>query len=262
MNTTYRLDLPNEIKLFNERNREALDLLPPFNDVIYKVSNRSVPSNREGLTIFMLCRLCIKDFSEILLLSSNGHGFAALQVLRSMFEKLVDASYLHTHGDEIGAYWDYYFVQMQKLGWENIAQKYDQNWKQKVAAFKTKTKKGKERTQTRWSRNDLVKMTKEVGMGDLLQPCYYLPNLFVHNSPAEILSSLETESDGTLTPVDRGGNEEKTFADVAFLQGYVLVLKTLALLMDHYGWKENESVVQKCAHDFEAFIQSMHKEES
>src|SRR5262249_35125718 len=139
----YRFDLPDEVERFTARNQEAVDLLTRFSEAIYAITNKSVPSNRKGLTIFMLCRLCIKDFSEILLLSSNAHGFAALQVLRSMFEKLVDASYLHEHPDEIDAFWDYYLLQLEKLGWEKIAERYDRGWKQKVAAFKMKTKKGK-----------------------------------------------------------------------------------------------------------------------
>jgi hypothetical protein len=36
-------------------------------------------------------------------------------------------------------------------------------------------------------------------------------------------------------PVERGGKEEKRFADVAFFQGYLPVLKTLDLLMHHYN---------------------------
>jgi len=252
-------DLPHEVELFNERNREAIDLLERFNDTIYTVTNRAVPLNRQGLTIFMLCRLCLKDFSEILLLSSNAHGFAALQVLRSMFEKLVDATYLHSHPNEIDAYWNYYLVQLEKMGWEQIAENYDKNWKEKVAAFKTTNKKGKQRTQARWSRHDLVKIANDVGVRDLLSGCYYLPNQFVHNSPAEILFSLETDANGKFTPVDHGGKEERHFADVAFAQGYLLVLKTLALLIDHYGWKEYDAMVQEGADKLEACIRSMHE---
>jgi hypothetical protein len=53
-------------------------------------------------------------------------------------------------------------------------------------------------------------------MENLLRECYILPNLFVHNSPAEILFSLETEANGKISPIDRGGKEDKSFADNAF----------------------------------------------
>jgi hypothetical protein len=256
----FRFDLPNEVEAFNERNRQAVALLPHFSDTLYRVFNKSVQSDRKGLTVFMLGRLCAKDFSEILLLSSNGHGFAALQVLRSMFEKLVDASYLNSHLNEVDAFWNYHFVNLEKLGWEEIAEKYNVEWRQIAASFKTRTKKGKRRTQSRWSPHSLVTMANEVGLGDQLQSAYYLPNLFVHNSPAEILFSLETEANGKLSPVDRGGTEEKRFADIAFFQGYLLVLKTMALVIEHYGWDEDEQVVQDCADALEKCIRSAHKQ--
>src|ERR1700730_4457761 len=173
----FRFDLPDEVEAFSQRNQQALDLLPRLSETIYKVTNKPVKSNREGLTVFMLCRLCLKDFSEILLLSSNAHGFAALQVVRSMFEKLVEAKYLHVHPAEIEAYWVYYLVQLEKLGWETIAEKHDKDWKQIVSVFKTKTGRGKTRTQPRWSRHSLIEIAKEVGMENLLRECYYLPNL-------------------------------------------------------------------------------------
>jgi hypothetical protein len=257
----FQFDLPNEVEAFSQRNQKALDLLPSLSDTIYKVTNKSVKSNREGLTVFMLCRLCLKDFSEILLLSSNGHGFAALQVLRSMFEKLVEAKYLHAHPAEVEDYWDYYLVQLEKLGWERIAEKYDRDWKQIVSVFKTETRRGRTRTRPRWSRHTLVEIAKTVGMENLLRECYYLPSLFVHNSPAEILFSLETEANGKLTPVDRGGKEEKSFADNAFFLGYLLVLQTLSLVMEHYGWEEDESLVQNCADQLEACMRSMKEAE-
>jgi len=73
--------------LFSERNEKLLQLLPTLNDVLDNVFSHTVMGDRQGLTVFMLRRRCSNDFAEILLLASNGYGFAALQVLRSMFEK-------------------------------------------------------------------------------------------------------------------------------------------------------------------------------
>lgn len=169
---------------------------------------------------------------------------------------------LHQHPEHVDAFWDYYLVQLEKLGYERIAEKYDKDWKQTIAPFKLKTKKGKTHTQVRWSENSLVKQAKDLGFEDLLKDCYYLPNLFIHNSPAEILFSLKTESDGTISPVDRGGEEEKRFADVAFFHGYLLVLKSLELVIDHYGWEEDKAIVEEAAGELAVRIRLMHDGES
>jgi hypothetical protein len=251
----FRFDLPDEVRLFNERNRQFLSLISKLNDAVYTVTSKRVSANRHGLTIFFLTRFCAKDFSEILLLSSNGYGFAAQQVLRSMFEKLVDASYLHKHPNEVDAFWEYFLVQLEKLGFESVAQKCDPDWRVIVDKFKTKTKKGN-RTQTRWSPKSLVAMAKEVGMDADLSSSYYLPNLYVHNSAVEILFSLQQETDGTFTPVDSGTEEERNLADGACLLGYLLLLKALNLAVDHYGWKQDEPLIQDCVNDLDNWLKS------
>jgi len=97
----FHFSQPTEEYSFSERNAKLLTLLPNLNNAMDHVLSHSVVADRKGLTIFMLARRCRNDFEEILLLASNGHGFAALGILRSMFEKLVDASYLHKHPEEL-----------------------------------------------------------------------------------------------------------------------------------------------------------------
>src|SRR5260370_528818 len=155
---------------------------------------------RQGLTVFMLGRRCANDFSEILLLTSNGYGFAALQILRSMFEKLVDARYLHEYPKEVDNFWDYHLVLLAKLGYQDVALKFDAEWEKKVAKFKTAGKKGG-RTQPRWTKLTLVDEAKQVGLGDHLHGAYNLPNAFIHISSAELLFALEADTNGRFTPL-------------------------------------------------------------
>jgi len=95
-----QFSLPEEEHWFSERHPGFLELLPTLNDTLDNVLKHTVTADRQGVTVFMLGRRCANDFSEILLLASNGYGFAALQILRSMFEKLVDARYLHDNPTE------------------------------------------------------------------------------------------------------------------------------------------------------------------
>lgn len=240
----FHFSQPSEEHSFSERNARLLSLLPALNDALDHVFSHTVTGNRQGLTIFMLGRKCSNDFAEILLLASNGYGFAALQVLRSMFEKLVDATYLHKHQSEVDAFWNYYLVNLEKLNYEDIADKTDPNWRAIAAKFKTLGKKGA-RTQPRWSKENLVKMAKDQGFEDHLKHAYYLPNLFIHNSPAEIMFALEQDKNGKLTPVDFNNPAERSYADIATLQAFLLLLKTLELQIEHYGWDDSMGLVQE-----------------
>src|SRR5207237_139409 len=151
---------------------------------------------------------------------------------------------LHKNPNQVNAFWDYYFVQLKKLNLESVAKKTDPNWEQLVRSFKSKSGKG---TQPRWAPLNLVQVAKDVGLDDNLHHAYYLPNLFIHSSSAELLFSLEVEQNGSISPVDFNSRQERSMADVAFMQGWWFLLRAIDLAVDHYGWSENESIVKSCA---------------
>ena len=247
---------PSEEYSFSERNARLLSLLPALNDALDSVFSNTVIPDRESLTVFMLGRRCANDFEEILLLASNGHGFAALQILRSMFEKLVDSCYLHKHPAEVDAFWDYYFVQIEKLNYQDIADKTNPNWRTIAAKFKSKGKKGT-RTQPRWAKDNLVKMAKDQGLENSLKHAYYLPNLFIHNSVAEIMFALEQDQNGKFTPVDFNNPKERRMADIAIIHAFLLLLKTLELQIEHYGWDDSKALVQSFVNQFGSYLDTV-----
>ena len=211
-------------------------------------------ANREGLTIFMLARRGSIDLEEILLLASNGHGFAALGILRSMFERLVDAAHLHRHVKQVDAFWDYHLVQLEKLEYTDVAKKFDPNWQKVAEQFKAKGTSGV-RTQPRWAKDSLVKMAKDLDLGIHLKHAYYLPNLFIHKSAAEIMLGLEEVLNGRFTPVDSNNPIERRMADVAVVQAIFLLLRMLELASEHYGWDDSKSLLQNCVESFGKYLQ-------
>ena len=247
---------PEEERLFNERHSQLLELLPTLNDTLDNVFKHTVMADRAGLTVFMLGRRCANDFSEILLLGSNGYGFAALQILRSMFEKLVDARYLNKHQKEVEEFWDYHLILLVKLGYQDIAHKFDAEWEKKVAKFKTAGKK-RDRTQPRWTKLTLVDEAKKVGLEDHLHGAYYLPNAFIHNSSAELLFALEPDTNGRFTPLDFNNPKERRMADVAVHQGLLFLIFILQLEVEHYGWEGSALEVQQCLDRFGPYLQSL-----
>jgi hypothetical protein len=48
----------------------------------------------EDRTVFVLGRLCMEDFFEIIQLAGNGYGFGALKLVRSLYERAVTMAFL------------------------------------------------------------------------------------------------------------------------------------------------------------------------
>ena len=147
------------------------------------------------------------------------------------------------------AFWDYHLVQLEKLDYADIATKFDPNWQTIVAQFKKKGKKGV-RTQPRWAKDSLVKMANDVGLDAHLKPAYYLPNLFIHNSAAEIMFGLEEAENGRIMPVDSNNPKERRMADIGVVQAIFLLLRMLELAIEHYGWNDSTSLVRNCVDSF------------
>ena len=125
----YYLNKETEIKEFSKRNQEILKLIPKLNTALDTVFRNSVPSDRKGITVFMLARLCWRHFESVLLLCMSGHGFSACRILRSMFEKYVDATYLHQNPEQIDDFWDYNLVQINELEGEQAVKQFDSNFR-------------------------------------------------------------------------------------------------------------------------------------
>jgi hypothetical protein len=175
-----------------------------------------------------------------------------------MFEKLVDARYLHEHPKEVDSFWDYHLVLLVKLGYQDIALKFDPEWENTVARFKTLGKK-RNRTQPRWTKLTLVEEAKQVRLGDHLHGAYYLPNAFIHNSSAELLFSLEADTNGRFTPLDFNNPDERRMADVAINQGLLFLILILQLEVTHYGWEDSALQVQELLDRIGSYLRAVNE---
>ncbi len=239
-----------EIELFSKRNQKLLWQLDSLNDALDHVFSHTPIADKEHITIFMLGRRCANDFAEICLLGSNGFGFAAMMILRSMFEKLVDATYLHLNPTEIDSFWDYNFVALKKLGFEDIAKERDSDWEKKVNSFRGNSG----RLQPRWTKADLVSVAKKVGLEKYLRQAYYVPNSFIHSSVEEIYMCLKKEEDDSITLIDFENETERSFADIALGYSWALIIRVMKLEIEHYNWTDSEAVFQKCFDSYMEYV--------
>lgn len=65
--------------------------------------------------ILSLSKICLDNFTEVMLLCVNRFGDGAFVLIRSMFEKLVCARYLHMYPDKAESFMKFFFVQMRTV---------------------------------------------------------------------------------------------------------------------------------------------------
>ncbi len=249
-----------ERQFFTEQFQDFFRLLPNLGKALDSIFKRNVPASRAGLTIFMLGKLCVDDFNEIVLLCANGFGFGAMKILRGMFEKLVDARYLHLHPEEINKFWDYHSVKLQKLRLDEVMRKTDADWQKIIDSFKTIRKSsGTFRLQSNWTQKDFVARAEEVGFKEQIRNAYYLSNEFVHTSISQILFNIQQEADGTLTTLDYSRDRNRTMAGIALHMSFFFLLEVMKVEIEHYGYEHAVPLAQPCADEFTAYLHSMKK---
>ncbi len=214
--------------------------------------------------VFYLGRLCVEDFSEIMLLTSNGYGGAGMKLLRGMYEKAVTARYLQQHPDKIENFFDFYWVTAHKLGnamertfgpdsvprdkkeeKEKVEKEYSIVHKKFMITDCKKCKSKK--INYRWSNLDFVSMARmSESLKRFIVPAYYIPTLQLHPSLHSIARRLEaTENSITFK---HGAQRED--ADNAFITSHALLLNAIDLQREHFGLKELESQLETCNQDF------------
>jgi len=211
---TLRFNYDKEVRSFCERMQGYVQAFPTLNEAIDKIFIQIRPNGKLETTIYMLGRLCSRQFEAIFVLATMGHGTSANRLLRSLFEKAVNLHYLAQYPEFLDDFWDYYFVELHKLGLDDEAEKIDKDASTKMDRFRRPSGG----FQPRWTKLDLVSQAKLIGFDEaFLRHVYQGPNGYVHTSVGEILESFVHEEDDTLSAVTEASDADRTMADMSLL---------------------------------------------
>ena len=171
----------------------------------------------DGL-IYDLSREAVNRFSEIGLLCANGVGDGASIILRSMFEFLVTARYLHFYPEKAEDFINYLFVQMRK------------------EKFTYLMKDGRTKTKSKWSDMSMVDMAIKSGLSQFIILAYYFPIEKSHPSALFVLNRK---------------NQEEEMVSQTLMISHRMMIELLVLQHEHFGINELKPLIGQCLQDFD-----------
>ncbi|MGH9535360.1 MAG: DUF5677 domain-containing protein [Terriglobales bacterium] len=255
------IGFPEEWADFKRRHGLFFERFPNLGEAIEKAFPALPGAGPLDRVIFLLGRLCVEDFYEVLLLSGSGYGVAALKILRGMFERTVDALYLHIHPEEADAFLEFEWVAQHKLiraildtfGPEALPSKRVREVEEQFGRVKGRFEIadcpncGTRRLNYTWSTLDLVSRAKEAGLGKLIVPDYYLPLRHAHSTAGAIGDRLESAGPGRIgfNPDAQPGH-----ADAALIGAHGLLLRVLALQRERFELSALGGPLEICERDF------------
>lgn len=265
----------SENEWFAQTHQSFIDCLPNLNKLLATSFLReySTKLTSQDFVILSLSKLCSDNFEEIILLCTNGYCDGALVILRSMFEKLVNARYLHVHPEKTESFLNFFFVHMRTVknliknifGEEHLSDYYktlvETNFDRVRHQFSYKTSKNKEKTRSSWSDKGLVDMALEVGLKEYLVLAYYLPIERAHPSVPSVMSQAKDIGDGKrlLFPTER--EEPRRLASAALMIAHKLLIEMFVLQHEHFQIDALEQLIGQALEDYR-IIWGKHKTSS
>jgi hypothetical protein len=196
------------------------------------------PADRIG---FYLGRICVEEFSEILLLAGNGHGIGALKILRGMYERAVTSAYILANPGEADAFLDYdkvnkraAYMHAKKLGryGPNLSPETIRHIEDEFEAVKPKFWTGT-RVRGSWTALDTASLAQRAGAGyeQLYLDAFYKPTLEIHTTAASVFGRLELSEKGNMS---FASGPTRTQAGHAMIMAHNLLLRVLDSQNTHF----------------------------
>jgi hypothetical protein len=247
---------------FEKRNARFLERFPHLEKAIEIAFNRNAQlSEPIDKFILMFGRVCVEDFSEILLCCGNGNGYAAQKLLRGLYERIVTLRYLREHPEEIEDFLDFYHVSQRKLkiACENTmgegtfsheqATEIEKSYQEVKDKFMVTDceKCGTKRPNHTWSKLDFVAMANKTSLGKLIVPGYFIPLRQAHATVASMVSRVAAgENDG----IAFVGTAQREEADKALRISHNIFLDVFRVEDEHFGIPGLKEQNDICLQDF------------
>ena len=253
---------PEEWKDFEKRNPLFLERFPRLQKAMEIAFDRTAPLEEPiDKFILMFGRLCIEDFSEILLCCGNGYGHAAQKLLRGLYERAVTLRYLHEHPEEIEDFLDYYHVGQRKLkiacentmGADTFSPEQAAEIENEFARVKEKCmvtdceKCGTKRPNHTWTKLNFVAMANKTSLGKLNALGYMIPLRHAHATVASMVSRMKTTANDGIAFAGEAQREE---ADKALRVTHNIFLDVLRVQAERFAVPGLNEQNEVCLQDF------------
>lgn len=243
------IGFPDEWEIFAARNPDFIRAIPLLFDTMQRVFDHAYTFNTLlDRIVYFMGKVTSEDFTEVFILSGNGHGIGGLKILRGMYERVVTISYLANHPDEAETFWNYGPIHKYKLMVhagkvmdleKTIPKAVLDEVKAQRDALKDNyidecKKCGAKFPMFSWIKGgmDIMAAGATPELKQMYFHCYYWPTLHDHATVNNIIERLEITSTDDLCWKEDG---QRHWVDVAASSSHWLMITILDLLNSRFS---------------------------
>jgi hypothetical protein len=149
--------------------------------------------SRDQIVVFMLVRMTITGWVELLILVGNGAGLGAMKIARGMFETAVMAEYLRRMPEEIEDYVEYGHVlsaKRLKLYSQVLTPERTESIEREYARVKPRFQNSDGRMRGAWNKHPLRYMAEKIGGSQEYELSYSLAASIHHGNFEAMIAQL------------------------------------------------------------------------
>jgi Family of unknown function (DUF5677) len=248
---------------------DAFGSLHQLIKTVFDYSLDAETSSKADMCVYGLGRLCLEDFTEIVFLAEHNYGYAALKLLRGLYERAVSNEIIAENpGVEARRFVDFFPVADHKFN--NRAATFYKNWNENPVVKTARANMGdayknkidgykyepcvtcKRSALTSWTELDLNSLARSLGqstnnaelkkLGKELDHAHFccatIPNDYIHASIVPIMRRLSR------------GPEEAAMDPARFALSYAHIVILLALdTQDRHFKLRLDSAIEQCHKD-------------
>jgi hypothetical protein len=205
----------------------------------------------EDRVVFPLLVCCRDIVEEILFALSEGFGRAGLRAVRTMYECVVVARFLHLHPERVDEFLDKFYLQWakisQNLGPADRSAEFDSTLRKRVPKYAQGKRLGMQDLD--WSGKHTFEMAKEAGqLADLHLMAFDLASAYIHPSSLLFMSAFTPGQTENAPRVGESKQEEE--AKFAMMLGYDLMLNAVDLRLKYAPSDSLQLLLDECKADF------------
>jgi hypothetical protein len=188
---------------------------------------------KQQIVIYMLVRMTITGWVELLTLVGNGEGLGAMKIARGMFESAVMAEYLRQVPDEIEDYVEYghvLFYKRLKQHPGTVSAEMTANIEQEYQRVKPRFENKDGRIRNQWNKHPISYMAEKVGRAAQYEISYTLTASIHHGNFEAMIANLS----GDKTQIDIEQPPSLEWINQALASGHVYLLQALDTLNDYF----------------------------
>jgi hypothetical protein len=204
------------------------------------------------LVVFSLLVSCRDIVEEILFAVKDGFGRTALRSVRTLYECVVFARFLHLHPDKQESFVNTFYAQWAKTI-QNIPPEYrppDIHNAVSSKIFKYASGKTVGTNDLKWTSEHTLQMANEVGLSVLHSVAFDYTSAYIHPSAIFLLSNLSL-SESAEHVVRVSANSQEPDSRFALLLAHELILNALDFRLKCSPSDQHKASLDQCKRDYE-----------